>query len=69
MSAFSEAYYKLFPPPSVRSVIELDRLRQENAYLRSIIAQWQKNCTGMHGSQKPCGLSADPTASDAEVKP
>jgi hypothetical protein len=37
------------------------KLEAENAYLRSIIVQWQKNCTGMHGSQKPCGLSADHT--------
>lgn len=27
MSAFTEAYYRLFPPPSVRTLLEADRRR------------------------------------------
>jgi hypothetical protein len=35
-------------------------LRAENQYLRSLLAQWQANCTGMHGSQNPCGMQPCP---------
>jgi uncharacterized small protein (DUF1192 family) len=41
-----------------------DRIREleaDNIDLRQLICQWQKNCTGMNGSQMPCGMSADHT--------
>jgi hypothetical protein len=45
---------------------EIERLRLDVDELRSLLAQWRHNCTGMHGSQSPCGLSADYTAAPLE---
>lgn len=27
--------------------------------LRALLVQWEGNCTGRHGSQSPCGFTAD----------
>lgn len=36
----------------VRQETEIERLR-------GLVAQWETNCTGRHGSQNPCGFTAD----------
>jgi hypothetical protein len=63
-----------------RAEVEARQLLTEAAdeieHLRALLAQWEANCTGRHGSQMPCGLNADhrvpstrPAKHDPKCKP
>ena len=35
----------------------INQLQSDLVTAHSLLAQWKHNCTGMHGSQNPCGLT------------
>lgn len=37
----------------------LSHAADEIERLRALLVQWEGNCTGRHGSQSPCGFTAD----------